>query len=185
MDKQERYKRKKRRLFVRITILATVMIAVGFVFYTNFIHAEEVVSEGDQAPNFALENMDGDRVELADYEGQGVFLNFWGTFCPPCEDEMPYMEDQYQAYVDEDVEILAVNVGESELTINRFAERLQLNFPILMDENRNVLDQYGVGQLPATYLIDEHGEVIWEHIGGMTEQNVQDYMEMVNPATSS
>ena len=129
--------------------------------------------------------MDGERVELDDYKGQGVFLNFWGTFCPPCEDEMPYMEDQYQAYQDENVEILAVNVGESELTIDRFVDRHQLNFPILMDENRDVLDQYGVSQLPATYLINEDGEVILEHIGGMTEENVQDYMEMVDPAASS
>nr|WP_264371950.1 thiol-disulfide oxidoreductase ResA [Salicibibacter halophilus] len=171
---------------MRVTVLTLILIATGYVFYSNFVLAEgSVVSEGDQAPNFALVNMNGERVELDDYKGQGVFLNFWGTFCPPCEDEMPYMEDQYQAFQDENVEILAVNVGESELTIDRFADRLQLNFPILMDENRNVLDQYGVSQLPATYLIDESGEVILEHIGGMTEENVQDYMEMVNPAASS
>ncbi|SDI56399.1 thiol-disulfide oxidoreductase ResA [Natribacillus halophilus] len=185
MGKEERYKRKRRRLIMRTAILLTLTLGVGYVFYTNFIQAEPAaVSEGEQAPNFALENMDGERVELADYEGQGVFLNFWGTFCPPCEDEMPYMEDQHQQYADEDVEILAVNVGESELTIDRFAERHQLTFPLLKDENRDVLDQYGVGQLPATYLIDESGEV--EHIrtGGMSEQHVIDFMEMVDPAAS-
>ncbi|MBB6448401.1 peroxiredoxin [Geomicrobium halophilum] len=185
MDKQERYKQKRRRLFMRTAILLTLTVAVGYVFYTNFIEAEaSVVSEGSQAPNFTLMNMDGERVELEDYEGQGVFLNFWGTYCPPCEEEMPYMEEQYQEYADEDVEILAVNVGESELTIDRFADRHQLNFPILMDENRDVLDQYGVGELPATYLIDEEGEVIHVRTGGMSHQHVKDFMGMIDPAAS-
>lgn len=185
MDKQERYKQKRRRLLMRTAILLTLTAGVFYVFYTNFIQAEpSMVSEGEQAPNFALMDMDGERVELADYEGEGVFLNFWGTFCPPCEDEMPYMEDEHQKYADEDVEILAVNVGESELTIDRFAQRHQLTFPILMDEHRNVLDQYGVGELPATYLIDEHGEVQHIRTGGMSEQHVQDFMAEIDPAAS-
>ncbi|MBB6449674.1 peroxiredoxin [Geomicrobium halophilum] len=184
MDKEERAKRKRRRLWMRTAVLITLAVVVSYVFYTNFVHTEEVVSEGDQAPNFTLINMDGERVELADYEGQGVFLNFWGTYCPPCEEEMPYMEDQHQAYLDDDVEILAVNVGESELTIDRFAERLQLTFPILMDENGDVMDHYGVGQLPATYMIDENGEVVHIRVGGMSEEHVQDFMQMVDPAAS-
>ncbi len=91
--------------------------------------------------------MEGEQVELADYEGQGVFLNFWGTFCPPCEDEMPYMENQYEVYEDQGVEILAVNVGESDLVVDRFVSRHALTFPILLDEDQAVLDHYGVGPL--------------------------------------
>ncbi|QDI91981.1 thiol-disulfide oxidoreductase ResA [Salicibibacter cibarius] len=184
MDKEERAKRKRRRLWMRTAVLMTLAVVVSYVFYTNFVHTEEAVSEGDQAPNFTLINMDGERVELADYEGQGVFLNFWGTYCPPCEEEMPYMEDQHQAYLDDDVEILAVNVGESELTIDRFVDRLQLTFPILMDENSDVMDYYGVGQLPATYMIDENGEVVHIRVGGMSEEHVQDFMQMVDPTAS-
>ncbi|MBM7634176.1 thiol-disulfide oxidoreductase ResA [Geomicrobium sediminis] len=182
MDQHTRYERKKRRLFMRIIILSILMMTIAYLFYNNLIREDVAyVTEGDQAPNFALTNMHGERVALEDYQGQGVFLNFWGTYCPPCEEEMPYMEAEHQKYMDKDVEILAVNVGESELIINRFAERLQLTFPILQDQNSNVMDRYGVRQLPATYLIDESGEVIHIRVGGMSEQNVRDFMEMIDP----
>lgn len=168
---------------MRTTILSIIALSIGYVFYTNFIQADtNRVEVGDRAPNFALMNMDGEKVELDDYRGEGVFLNFWGTYCPPCEEEMPYMENQYQLYEDEDIEILAVNVGENEVTVDRFVNRYQLTFPILLDQNRDVLNAYGVNLLPATFLIDEQGEVIKRYIGGMSEQNVIDFMELINPA---
>ncbi|GAJ97687.1 cytochrome c-type biogenesis protein ResA [Geomicrobium sp. JCM 19055] len=179
----DRAKRKQRRLIMRTTILSIIALSIGYVFYTNFIQADtNRVEVGDRAPNFALMNMDGEKVELDDYRGEGVFLNFWGTYCPPCEEEMPYMENQYQLYEDEDIEILAVNVGENEVTVDRFVNRYQLTFPILLDQNRDVLNAYGVNLLPATFLIDEQGEVIKRYIGGMSEQNVIDFMELINPA---
>ncbi|PSL50995.1 peroxiredoxin [Salsuginibacillus halophilus] len=175
--------RKKRRFIMRVSILSILAVAVGYVFYSNFFQAEATsISEGEEAPNFALHNMEGERVELADYEGQGVFLNFWGTFCPPCEREMPYMENQYQAYQDEGVEILAVNVGESRLTIDRFVDRHNLTFPVLMDEGEDVKDHYGIRPLPTTFLINEDQEVERIITGGMTEDHIEGYMEEIKPS---
>ncbi len=136
---------KKRRLIVRSTVLSAIAAALLYTFYMNFFSEQEVVAEGDQAINFVLQNLEGERVELADYEGQGVFLNFWGTFCPPCEREMPYMENQYQVFKDQGVEILAVNVNESELVVQRFVSRHNLTFPILLDKGNNIVDAYGIG----------------------------------------
>ncbi|MFC5712609.1 thiol-disulfide oxidoreductase ResA [Thalassorhabdus alkalitolerans] len=175
---------KKRRFIMRSSVLGVLAITLAYVFYTNFIQEEQtLVQEGDAAPNFSLYNMEGEQVELADYEGQGVFLNFWGTFCPPCEDEMPYMENQYEVYEDQGVEILAVNVGESDLVVDRFVSRHALTFPILLDEDQAVLDHYGVGPLPSTFLIDAEGEVVDIITGGMTEEHVAEYMERIAPST--
>ncbi|MBM7630974.1 thiol-disulfide oxidoreductase ResA [Geomicrobium sediminis] len=150
MNKDERKKNKKHRLMMRTSILLIIAFAVGYVFYTNFIQEEtQIISVGDQAPNFALQNLEGERVELEDYKGEGIFLNFWETYCPPCEEEMPYMEAEHKEYEDKEVEILAVNVGESELTVDRFVKRHELTFPILLDQNRDVLNAYGVTYLPA------------------------------------
>ncbi|MBU8907174.1 thiol-disulfide oxidoreductase ResA [Desertibacillus haloalkaliphilus] len=172
---------KKKRLLMRTTILSIIGVALAYTFYANFFDDTEVVNAGEEAVNFALTDLDGNRVELADLRGKGVFLNFWGTYCPPCEEEMPYMESQYQAYKDQGVEIIAVNVDEPELSVQRFVDRHNLTFPIVIDRGSNVLDAYGIRPLPTTILIDEHGTVVRKHIGGMTERDVQSFMEEIKP----
>ncbi|WP_017727682.1 thiol-disulfide oxidoreductase ResA [Halalkalibacterium ligniniphilum] len=173
---------KKKRLILRATILLIMAVAIGYTFYTNFMSdSNAAVRVGDEAPNFLLTDLKGNEVELNDYRGQGVFLNFWGTYCPPCEREMPYMENQYEIYKDQGVEILAVNVGEAELAVDRFVQRHQLTFPIPMDSNRQVIDRYGVIPLPTTFLIDSDGVVIQIITGGMTEPDIAGYMESIKP----
>ncbi|SFL55602.1 thiol-disulfide oxidoreductase ResA [Salibacterium qingdaonense] len=120
-------------------------------------------------------------MELKDYRGKGIFLNFWGTYCPPCEEEMPYMDRLYAKYKDEGVEILAVNVGESDLAVDRFVNRHDLSFPVPMDREKEVLDLYGINPLPTTFLVDKEGIVLDIIIGGMTEENIEGYMEQIKP----
>ncbi|MFC5711902.1 thiol-disulfide oxidoreductase ResA [Thalassorhabdus alkalitolerans] len=166
----------------RSTVLGVIALALGYTFYSNFFNDQETqVQVGDEAPNFVLEDLEGKRVELEEYKGQGVFLNFWGTFCPPCEREMPYMENQYQIYQEQDVEILAVNVGETDLAVSRFVDRHELTFPIPMDKGSDVVDRYGVRPLPTTFLIDSEGIVTKVITGGMTEEHISDYMESITP----
>ncbi len=75
-----------------------------------------------------------------------------------------------------------MNVGESELAVERFVDRHQLSFPIPMDENKAVLDSYGIGPLPTTFLINKDGKVIDILTGGMTEKDIQGYMERIQPS---
>ncbi|MGO4888251.1 thiol-disulfide oxidoreductase ResA [Anaerobacillus sp. MEB173] len=173
---------KQKRLMIRTIVLLIIVAALGYTFYTNFFsETKELVNVGDEAPNFVLTDLDGNRVELADLKGQGVFLNFWGTYCPPCEKEMPYMEKLYQIYKDQGVEILAVNVDEPRLTVERFVQRHKLTFPILMDEGLNVINAYGVSPLPTTFLIDKDGMVVGRILGGMNEESIEEYMQSIKP----
>ncbi|MEB1807445.1 MAG: thiol-disulfide oxidoreductase ResA [Bacillaceae bacterium] len=156
--------------------------AIGYTFYHNFLSDKDApVRVGDKAPNFILTDLNGEQVELANYRGQGVFLNFWGTFCPPCEREMPYMENQYKIYKEKGVEILAVNVDEPELSVRRFVERYGLSFPIPIDRGTEVLQRYGVVPLPTTFLIDKDGVVTRIITGGMTEEDIAGYMDSIKP----
>ncbi|WP_252314471.1 thiol-disulfide oxidoreductase ResA [Sinobaca sp. H24] len=174
--------KKRKRWFFRASLLSTIAMVLGYVFYTNVTGNEYVaIQEGSTAPNFQLETLEGKTVELEDYRGQGVFLNFWGTYCPPCEEEMPYMDNQYQVFKDRGVEILAVDVGESNLAVERFVTRHNLSYPILMDREQDVLDLYGIGPLPTTLLIDQEGTVVHINTGGMTEETIQQYMERIEP----
>lgn len=173
---------KKKRLVMRTVILLVLGAAVAYTLYANFTKEDiKKVAIGEKAPDFVLVDMNGEEHRLSDYEGQGVFLNFWGTWCKPCEREMPYMNNQYQQFKDQGVQTLAVNVGDSELSVNKFAERHKLSFPIVIDKDGQVQTAYGIGTLPATFLIDKEGKVIKYHTGQLTEEMIKDFMEQVKP----
>ncbi|TYR82547.1 thiol-disulfide oxidoreductase ResA [Priestia megaterium] len=172
---------KKRRLIIRTTILAVLLCAIGYTLYAQFFTGNQKVSVGDQAPNFVLTDLQGKEHQLSDYRGKGVFLNFWGTWCKPCEKEMPVMEQQYAKYKQEGVEILAANVGETNVAVQQFVNRYKLSFPIVIDKDSQVLQAYGVDPLPTTFLIDKDGKIVDVFIGGLDEKKINDYMEMIKP----
>lgn len=174
--------KKRRRLITRTLILCLLGAALLFALYTNFTKDKnEQLQIGAQAPNFVLIDMNGEEHKLSDYRGQGVFLNFWGTWCKPCEYEMPYMEKQYQAYKNQGVHILAVNVGESDYAVNSFVAKHHLTFPVMIDKGQEVQVAYRVNPLPVTFLIDKEGKVIDMLTGSLTEESIQQHMERIKP----
>ncbi|WP_313798441.1 thiol-disulfide oxidoreductase ResA [Cytobacillus sp.] len=173
---------KKRRLVMRTIILLILGAAVAYTLYANFTKDDiKKVVVGEQAPDFVLVDLNGEEHRLSDYKGQGVFLNFWGTYCKPCEKEMPYMDNQYKQFKDKGVQTLAVNVGESELSVSKFADRHQLTFPIVLDKDGQVQTAYKIGALPATFMIDKDGKVVKYHTGQLTEEMIKELMELVQP----
>lgn len=113
---------------------------------------------GAKAPNFKLETLGGNEVELSDYKGKKVLLNFWATWCPPCKKEMPDLE-KYSQQVGNDVVILAVNI-DPENDVKSFVEDNELSFIIPLDrrgEKKQVNEQYKVHSIPTTFFIDSKG----------------------------
>ncbi|ENH96323.1 thioredoxin [Gracilibacillus halophilus YIM-C55.5] len=137
------------------------------------------LQEGDMAPDFELETLDGEAATLSDYRGTPVMLNFWATWCGPCRAEMPDMEKFYQ---NEDVEILAVNLTSTESSmsdVEEFVTEYELTFPILLDEKKEVESAYRVSGYPTSYMINETGEITHISVGPMNhEQMVQELKEM-------
>lgn len=172
---------KKNRTIFRGVLLLIMAVALGYTLYQSFIADKSVVKVGEKAPDFVLENLEGNKVQLSELKGKGVFLNFWGTWCKPCEREMPYMERQYKHYKNQGVEILAVNIGESKFAIETFAKRFGLTFPMVMDRNSEVTDAYNIGPIPTTFLVDKNGKVLKVITGSMTEQDIVNYMELIKP----
>lgn len=121
---------------------------------------------GNIAPDFELTTLEGEPARLSDYRGQRVFINFWATWCPPCRAEMPDMQKLYEQ-TDMDIEILAVNLQESEEVVSEFVEDFGLTFPILMDVNSDVADTYQVRAYPTSYMIDSSGRIQFIAIGAM------------------
>ena len=173
---------KRKRLVIRTIILLILGATVAYTLYANFTKEDvKRVAIGEKAPDFVLMDMNGEQHRLSDYEGQGVFLNFWGTWCKPCEREMPYMDNQFKEFKDKGVTILAVNVGESDLAVQKFADKHNLTFPILKDTDGQVQTAYKISPLPATYMIDKDGKVVKYHTGELTEDMIRDMMEQVKP----
>ncbi|MET3682240.1 peroxiredoxin [Alkalibacillus flavidus] len=183
----------------RIIGLTIIGVLVGVLVYNTWLSdssAENDVSDdavfvqpegvdidtdsievGDQAPNFQLETLDGKQVELADYRGQKVFINFWATWCPPCRAEMPHMQDITEEYGD-DVVILGVNATSQESDVSKvsdFVNEYGLEFPILMDETGEVNVRYQALSLPTTYFVNTEGVVqIPRHVGPLSYDDMVD-----------
>ncbi|MFE8702625.1 thiol-disulfide oxidoreductase ResA [Cytobacillus sp. FJAT-54145] len=174
---------KKQRLVIRTIILIILLSAVGYTLYANFTKDDiQKVELGKKAPDFVLTDLNGEKHRLSDYEGQGVFLNFWATWCPPCEREMPYMNSVYEIYKDKGVQIIAVNVMESDIAVQEFSKRYDLQFPIAIDKDGQVMNAYGVNPLPITFLIDKEGMVVDIHKGELLkESDVANLLEKIKP----
>lgn len=129
----------------------------------------EGVSVGKLAPDFTLPTLDGGRVSLADYRGRTVFLNFWATWCPPCKEEMPFIEAIHREK-DRDVVVLGVDLGESRETVRAFARKNGITFPILLDGSTRVMEQYNVRYIPTSLFINPQGIICVRQETAMTRE---------------
>jgi len=117
------------------------------------------------APEFKLDGVDGRPISLADLRGRLVFLNFWATWCKPCRREMPAMERLYRAYRDRGLAVVAVNFREPQAPVKAFLEEMGLTFATPLDLDGTVTRTYGVRGLPATFLADRDGKILWKAQG--------------------
>src|SRR5690625_1138446 len=182
---REKKRDKKRNRFIfRTIILAVLVAAVVFALITNAKKDNTIYGVGDKAPDFQLqqinENNDLETIRLSDLEGKGVMLNFWATYCKPCEKEMPYMEELYPKYKDQGIEIVAVSLDATEAVIHQFIEKYNLTFPIPHDNNQ-VNDLYKIGPIPSTYFINAEGIIVEKVEGALTLERLEDYFKQILP----
>jgi len=135
---------------------------------------------GQLAYDFELKTMDGQTMKLSDLRGKKVLLNFWASWCGPCEVEMPHMQKVYEELNGEDIEIIAVNLTHSERNekvIKDFIKKHQLTFPIPLDENGEVSYLYEAITIPTSYFVDSDGVVRLKKVGPMDEEFLREQFE--------
>ena len=145
-------------------VAAAVAVAALFALYGSSRTAAPV-TRGSAAPDFSLRRLAGDEMSLSALRGRVVLLNFWATWCAPCEDEMPAMQRLHDDLAGSGFEMLAVSVDQSEADVQAFRERLQLSFPILLDPQRKVSNLYQTFRYPESFLIDRNGVVVERYVG--------------------
>lgn len=146
-------------------LLTALLLAVGTGAQAE-LQSLTPIPNTPMAPDFTLGDLNGDAHSLSDYRGRVVILNFWATWCPPCRREMPSMERAWQQLKKHDVVMLAVDVGEDLDTVYTFLADYPVSFPLLLDEEAEVVRKFPVRGLPTSYVIDPEGRLVYQAIGG-------------------
>lgn len=149
-----------------------ILIFFLLLVFSPFSEAQQAgrgltkLADTPQAPEFVLRDLDGNQHRLSDYRGQVVIINFWATWCPPCREEMPSMQCAWESLKNDGIHMLAINVGEDEDTIFQFTANYPVDFPLLMDSDSGVINQWPVRGLPTTFVVDPKGRISYRAIGG-------------------
>lgn len=124
-------------------------------------------SASGPAPGFQLSGRGGKTIDLAQYKGQVVMINFWGTYCGPCRTEMPLLEDIYKKYKPMGFTMLAVNVEPDSKAAEAWLAKLSkpVTFPVAFDVDSKVSSLYKVDSMPSTVIVDRKGNVRLRHRG--------------------
>lgn len=137
-----------------------------------------------KALDFTLYDQYGKEHKLSDYKGKTIFLNFWATWCTPCREEMPYIEELYKEYNknNDDVIILGMaspNLGKegSEDHITNFLKEEGYTFPVVFDDGGSLVYQYGINAFPSTFIIDKEGYITQYVPGAMNKETMKQLIE--------
>lgn len=138
---------------------------------------------GMPASEFSLTDLNGKPHSLEQYRGKIILLNFWATWCKPCTTEMPAMQTVYDQLREKGFVVLAVNELENEAKVREHIDTYKHTFPVLLDHENKVANQYGVFGLPVSVFIDQAG-VVQEYIKGglLTESKIHDIVNRIQAA---
>lgn len=124
-----------------------------------------VFPEPQSIPDFSLKTPEGKTISVSTFKGKYVFLNFWATWCPPCREEMPSMEELYAKFGKDNLAMLAVSVREDPKTVENFLKTNKYSFPIALDTDGAVSAMFVGRGIPTTYILDPQGRAIAGMVG--------------------
>ena len=144
--------------------LKTLFVAAGLSFFAvGSLASSDMI--GQKAPDFALKSSTGENLRLSEYRGEVVMLNFWATWCGPCRQEMPLLDDLYNRYERVGFKLLGVNIDDNSQRAIDMMKELGVDFPILFDASKDVSKLYEVNAMPVTVILDREGNVRYVHKG--------------------
>lgn len=139
-----------------------------------------------EAPDFTVENADGEEVKLSDYVGKPIVLNFWASWCSPCKSEMPEFNEAWEE-LDGEVQFLMVNMtdGSRETvdTAKEYVEGQGFSFPVFFDTGSEAAMAYSAYSLPTTYFIDAEGYVVARAVGAIDRDTLQKGLDLIYSQT--
>ena len=149
--------------------------------------AQDGLRVGEQAPELEgqiggnpvqLYDLDGNLVSLADLRGRPVWINFWATWCPPCQEETPVLRDVYEEYRDDGLELIAISVQESTIEdVRQYVERYGLEYTVGFDATSAIFHAYHAFGLPTQLFLDRDGVIREVVLGPVTREQAEEIIE--------
>ena len=161
-----------KRLKVMLVITLVSVLTPGLAMAGCSPSSAQGVEVGNLAPDFQLQNLDGQTVSLGNLQGKPVLINFWATWCGPCRSEMSYIQEIYEEWSDKELVVLAINLGESSAKVEEFIQGHTLSFTVLLDTKQDVAQRYNITGIPTTFFIDKDG-IIQDKVIGAFQNKTQ------------
>jgi peroxiredoxin len=144
-------------------VIAVCLAVLVWVIYDTF--NEKVVVVGDAAPEFSITTDTGRTIARSSFGGKLLVLNFWATWCPPCVEEIPSLDQFQKTFSGSGVVVLGISVDQNQKAYQQFLSRAKVAFMTARDPEAEISAEYGTFKYPETYIIDSRGKVVEKIIG--------------------
>ena len=191
----------QKTLLVCTAIILVAVLAIAAILYNNQDFSSQMGIMGNDsqfdttapdgshpektdppAPDFYFTDYDGNRLQLSQFEGKPVILNFWASWCGPCKSEMPDLEEAFKTYGG-DIHFIILNMTdgsrETVQSARNYIDSQGYTFPVYYDTNQNGAISYGVSGIPVTFFIDAEGYVVGMYSGAMTANILQQGIDLI------
>lgn len=172
---------------ILVLALALLLGGAGFLYgrLSGRVETEQLGTQEQEsrvaAPDFLVYDGEEGEVQLSDFFGKPIVLNFWASWCGPCKMEMPDFEEKYLE-IGDDVQFMMVNMtmdGETQETAQAFIDAEGFTFPVFFDLDSDAAYTYGVSSIPATYFIDAEGCVVAQAVGAIDAETLRQGIDLI------
>jgi peroxiredoxin/outer membrane lipoprotein-sorting protein len=134
---------------------------------------------GRRMPEFTLQDLSGQEIAASSFQGKPVLVNFWATWCAPCREQMPKIQEAQRAFADKGLVVLAINDGESADTASKYIDEHKYTFRVLLDRDKAVAGKFSVSGIPALFLIDRDGNVRAQYTGYSSTLDLREELKKI------
>jgi len=165
---------------IMLKVVLLIILTLGLL--VTGCAAPSVARVGEPAPDFQLENLDGQSISLSDFRGKPVLINFWAVRCPACRAQMPYLQQVYEEWSGKGLVLLTINNGESLSKIEEFMQSQAFSLPVLLDTRGSIAQKYNITGIPTTFFIDKDGIIQEKIIGAFPSKGaIEKYLNSIIP----
>lgn len=166
---------------MRKDILSILLMA--FLIFSTDSYA---IEEGDECPAISGITFKGEEIDLSNYEGKVILVDFWASWCGPCRIAMPFMAEMYEKYKDNSFVVIAINLDKKKKNAEHYLKKLdsKINFPIIWDKEAKYPEIFQIEAMPTSFLIDREGKIHYIH-SGFTGADKEEYEEKIKSLIES